>query len=58
MRSRQSVAESDQRTEYLSTSHHNPYDTTQQMMSAETLTYEMADIKEQLSGSAAIRADA
>jgi hypothetical protein len=58
MRSRQSVAESDQRAEYLSTSHHNPYDTTRQMMSVETLTYEMADIKEQLSRSAAIRADA
>jgi hypothetical protein len=47
-RSRQSVTESDQRSEYLSTSHHSSYDTSRQVMSTVDLMHEMAEIKEQL----------
>jgi hypothetical protein len=51
-RSRQSVAESDQHSEYSSTSHHSSYDTSGQVMSTVDLTHEMAEIKEQLARSA------
>jgi hypothetical protein len=54
MRSRQSIAESDQHSEYSSMSHHSSYDTSRQM----DLTPEMAEIKEQLAWSANIRVDA
>jgi cell division protein ZapA (FtsZ GTPase activity inhibitor) len=57
MRSRQSVAESDQRSEYSSMSHHSSYDMSRQVMSAINLTHEMAEIKEKFAQSAAIRAD-
>jgi hypothetical protein len=57
-RSRQSVADSDQRSEYSSTSHHSLYDLSRHVMSTINLTQEMAEIKDQLARSAAIRADA
>jgi hypothetical protein len=58
MRSRQSVAESDQCSEYSSTSHHSSYDTNRHVMSTINLTHEMGEIKELFARSAAIRADA
>jgi hypothetical protein len=58
MRSRRSVADSDQRSEYSSTSHHSSYDLGTHVMSTINLTHEMAEIKKQLARSAAIRADA
>jgi hypothetical protein len=58
MRSRQSVAESDQHSEYSSMSHHSLYDMSRHVLSTIDLTHEMAEIKEQLARSAAIRADA
>jgi hypothetical protein len=57
-RSRQNVAESNQCSEYSSTSHHSSYNMSRQVMSTIDLTHEMAEIKEQLAWSAAIRADA
>jgi hypothetical protein len=57
-RSRQSIVESDLRSEYSSTSHHSSYDMSRQVLSVIDLTQEMAKIKEQLARSAAIRADA
>jgi hypothetical protein len=57
-RSRQSVVESDIRSEYSSTSHHSSYDMSRQVLSASDLMQEMAEIKEQLARSAAMRADA
>jgi cell division protein ZapA (FtsZ GTPase activity inhibitor) len=58
MRSRQSVADSDQHSEYSSTSHHSSYAMGRQVMSTINLTHEMAEIKEQRARSATIRADA
>jgi hypothetical protein len=58
MRSIQSVAESDQRSKYSSTSHHSSYDMGRHVMSTIYLMHEMAEIKEQLAWSATIRADA
>jgi hypothetical protein len=57
-RSRQSVANSDLRSEYSSMSQHSLYDLTRHVMSMMHLTQEMAEIKDQLAKSAAIRADA
>jgi cell division protein ZapA (FtsZ GTPase activity inhibitor) len=57
-RSRQSIAGSDQHSEYLSTSHHSLYDLSRQVMSTINLTHEMSEIKDQLARLAAIRADA
>jgi hypothetical protein len=57
-RSRQSIADSEQRSECSSTSHHSSYDMGRHVMSTINLTHEMAEIKEQLAQSAAIRADA
>jgi hypothetical protein len=56
-RGRQSVAESDQHSEYLSMSHDSSYDTSRQVMSTVDLMHEMAEIKEQLARSANLRAD-
>jgi hypothetical protein len=53
-----SVADSDQRSKYSSTSHHSLHNTSRQVISTVDLTHEMAEIKEQLAGSANIRADA
>jgi hypothetical protein len=57
-RSRQSVADSDLRSEDSSMSHHSSYDLTRHVMSTMHLTQEMAEIKNQLAKSATIRADA
>jgi hypothetical protein len=57
-RSRQSIVESDLRSEYSSTSHHSSYDMSRQVLSVIDLTQEMAEIKEQITRSGAIRADA
>jgi hypothetical protein len=57
-RGRQSIAESDQSSEYLSTSHHSSHNTSKPVMCMVDLTHEMAEIKEQLARSANIRADA
>jgi hypothetical protein len=57
-RSRQSISDSNQRSEYSSTSHHSSYNLTRHVMSTMHLTQEMAEIKDQLAKSAAIRADA
>jgi hypothetical protein len=57
-RGKQSIAESDQLSEYLSTSPHSFHNTSRQVMSTVDLTHEMAEIKEQLAQSANIRADA
>jgi hypothetical protein len=55
---RQSVVKINLRSEYSSTSHHSSYDMSRQVLSVIDLTQEMAEIKEQLARSAAIRADA
>jgi hypothetical protein len=56
-RSRLSVADSQQCSEYSSTSHHSSYDLGRHVMSTINITHEMAAIKEQLARSAAMRAD-
>jgi cell division protein ZapA (FtsZ GTPase activity inhibitor) len=55
-RSRQCIADSDQCSEYSSTSHHSSYDLGRHVMSTINITHEMVEIKEQLARSAAIRA--
>jgi hypothetical protein len=57
-RSRQRVADSEQRSEYSSMSHHSSYDLGRHVMSTINITHEMAAIKEQFARSATIRADA